>query len=216
MIKKNILRVGGRLKNANAHPDVKHQVILSSHHHLSKLIISDIHFKNAHIGREHTLYLLRNEYWIPACRGVIRKILSNCRYCKRVNLRPKAQIMSNLPKDRLLVYDKIFASPGVDYFGPFLVKHSKTNRRNQALTKRCGVIYTCLAARAIYLELVGDLSTDTFILSLHRFIFRRGHEKITKSENGTNFVRAATELKERLSILDQTKVEDFLTMKDIE
>ena len=114
LIKKNILRVGGRLKNANAHPDVKHQVILSSHHHLSKLIISDIHFKNAHIGREHTLYLLRNEYWIPACRGVIRKILSNCLYCKRVNLRPKAQIMANLPKDRLLVYGKPFASTGVE------------------------------------------------------------------------------------------------------
>ena len=56
--KKNILRVGGRLKNV--HPDAKHQVILSRHHYLSKLIISDIHYKNAHIGREHTLCLLRN------------------------------------------------------------------------------------------------------------------------------------------------------------
>ena len=34
-----------------------------------------------------------------------------------------------------------------------------------------------------------------------------------KSDNSTNFVGAATELKERLSILDQTKVENFLTMK---
>ena len=92
----------------------KHQVILSRHHHLLKLIISDIHCKNAHIGREHTLCLLRNRYWISACRGVITKILSNCLYCKRVNLRPKAQIMANLPKDRLLVYDKPFASTGVD------------------------------------------------------------------------------------------------------
>ena len=37
-----------------------------------------------------------------------------------------------------------------------------------------------------------------------------------KSGNGKNFVGAATELKERFSILDQTKVENFLTMKDIE
>ena len=80
--KKNILRVGGRLKNAKVHPDAKHQVILSRHHHLSKLIISDIHYKNAHIEREHTLCLLRNKYWIPACRGVIRKILSNCLFRK--------------------------------------------------------------------------------------------------------------------------------------
>ena len=36
-----------------------------------------------------------------------------------------------------------------------------------------------------------------------------------KSDNSTNLVGAATELKERLSILDQTKVENVLTMKDI-
>ena len=36
-----------------------------------------------------------------------------------------------------------------------------------------------------------------------------------KLDNGTNFVGAATELKERLSILDQTEVENFLTIKDI-
>ena len=30
--KRNILRVGGRLKNAKVHPDAKHQVILSRHH----------------------------------------------------------------------------------------------------------------------------------------------------------------------------------------
>ena len=37
-----------------------------------------------------------------------------------------------------------------------------------------------------------------------------------KSDNGTNFVGAARRLKERLRILNQTKVENFLTMKDIE
>ena len=149
MIKK-ILPVGGRLKNPNVHPDVKHQVILSRHHHLSKLIISDIHYKNAHIGREH-----------------------------------------------------------LGYFEPFLVKHLKTTRRNQALPKRYGVICTCITTRAVHLELNGDISTDSIILSLRRFISRRGHVKIMKSDSGTNFVGAATEIKERLSILDQTKVEIF-------
>ena len=37
-----------------------------------------------------------------------------------------------------------------------------------------------------------------------------------KSDNGTNFVGAATELKERLSSLDQRRVQNFLTMKNIE
>ena len=62
-------------------------------------------------------------------------------------------MMANLPKERLLIYDKPFSSTGVDYFGPFLVKHSKTTRRNQALTKRYSVISTCLTTRVIHLEL---------------------------------------------------------------
>ena len=121
--------------------------------------------------------------------------------------------MANLPKERSLVHDKPFASTGVDYFGPFLVKHSKTARRNKALTKQYGVIYNCLTTRAIHLELDGDLSTDSFILSLRLFISRRGHVKIMKLDNGTNFVEIASECKERLSILDQTKVGTFLKNK---
>ena len=38
--------------------------------------------------------------------------------------------MASLPKKRLDIYDKPFASTGVDYFEPFLVKHSK--RPNKA------------------------------------------------------------------------------------
>ena len=73
-----------------------------------------------------------------------QKILSNCLYCKRVNLRPKVQIMANLPKEHLFIYGKPFASTGEDYFGPFLVKYSKTTRRNPALTQRYDAIYTGL------------------------------------------------------------------------
>ena len=168
--KKNILRVGGRFKNAKVHPDAKHQVILLRHHHLSKLIILDIHYKDVHIGREDILCLFRNKYCILACRGVIRKILANCFYCKRVNLRPKSQIMANLPKVRLLIYGKPFASTGVNYLGLFLVKHSNS------------IISTCVTTGAIPLELTGDLSTDSFILSPRRFISRRDHVKIMKSK----------------------------------
>ena len=117
--------------------------------------------------------------------------------------------MANLPKKRLLVYDKPFASTGVDYFGPFLVKHSKTTRRNQVLIERYGVIYYCLPGRAIHLELAGYLSIHSFFLSLSHFIFRRGHVKIMKSDNGTNFMEAAKELKKRVKYLRPNKTLNF-------
>ena len=68
---------------------------------------------------QHSLCLLRNKYRIPASRCIIRNILLNCLYRKRVNLRPKTQIMANLSQERLLIYDKPFASTGLDCFRPF-------------------------------------------------------------------------------------------------
>ena len=37
-----------------------------------------------------------------------------------------------------------------------------------------------------------------------------------KSDNITNFVGAPTELKEKLIVIDQRRVQNFLTVKDIE
>ena len=56
----------------------KNQMIVSKSHHFSSLIIMDTHQHNFHIGREQTLCLLRNIYWIPSCRGLIRKTLNVC------------------------------------------------------------------------------------------------------------------------------------------
>lgn len=56
---------------------------------------------------------MRNKYWIPACRCIIRNIILDCFYCKGVDLRSKAQIMAKLPQEHLLINDKAFASTGV-------------------------------------------------------------------------------------------------------
>ena len=58
-----------------------------------------------------------------------------------------------------------------------------------------------MTVRAIHLELASDLSTDVFIMVLRRFRSRRGHVKIIRSDNGTNFVGAITELKEETNRL---------------
>ena len=63
-----------------------------------------------------------------------------------------------------------------------------------------------MITRALHLELVGDLSTDSFILALRRFKARRGHPKSIRSDNGSNFIGAERELKEALSKLDQKKI----------
>ena len=112
---KRILCVDGRINAANLPKESKNQMILSKSYHLSSLIIMDTHQHSFHIGREQTLCLLRNTYWIPSCRGLIRKILNECLYCKRERIRAKITYMSDLPKDRMLINEKPFTSTGIDF-----------------------------------------------------------------------------------------------------
>ena len=143
--------VGGRLKAANITPNSKHQILISKHHPIAKLLITDIYLNYAHCGREYTLCIHRQNYWIPASRGLIRKILSNCFFCKRQNAKPVQPQMVNLPKIHLQSHVKPFSNTSVDYFGPIQAKTSRKTRRNQGTLKTSGAIFTCLNTRAIHI-----------------------------------------------------------------
>lgn len=62
--------------------------------------------------------------------------------------------MADLPLDRVSPDEPPFTYVEVDYFGPFGVKRGRT------IVKRYGVIFTCLAIRAIHIEMASSLETD--------------------------------------------------------
>lgn len=49
---------------------------------------------------------------------------------------------------------------------------------------------TCLCSRAIHIEAVDDLSTDSFLNTLRAFIAIRGNVRQVRCDRGTNFVGA--------------------------
>ena len=112
--------------------------------------------------------------------------------------------MADLPKERLQADLPPFTNVGIDYFGPFEVK------RGRSLIKRYGVIFTCMASRAVHLEMAYSLDTSSCIDAIRRFISRRGQVAHIKSDNGTNFVGAERELREALSQLNQEKIQKSL------
>ena len=67
-------------------------------------------------------------------------------------------------------------------------------------------MFTCLTTPAVHLEIAGDMSTDSFILALRRFISRRGPVDTIRSDYGKNFIVAERELKNALKELDQTLI----------
>ncbi|XP_070546549.1 uncharacterized protein [Ptychodera flava] len=118
--------------------------------------------------------------------------------------------MADLPADRVQPHQPPFTNVGVDYFGPIEVKIKRSS------VKRYGVIFTCLAVRAVHIEVADSLSTDSFINALRRFIARRGPVKMIRSDNGTNFVGARRILQEEIDKWNQQKIQDNLLQDNIE
>ena len=206
---KGILRVGGRLENALIKYKAKHPVILPYRHHVTDLIISEHHQKTGHLGQEYVLSSLRQLYWIIKGRSAVRRVISSCFPCKRRGAVRGEQLMADLPKERLMSGDPPFTYVGVDYFGPLYVRQGRSN------VKRYGCLFTCLVTRAVHIEVVHSLDTDSFINAVRRFINLRGSPSTIHSDNGTNFHAGERELRESLRDWNQQSIQKFLRQKNI-
>ena len=106
----NIIRVRGRNKHANAPFNQRHQMIIQKNHPLSKWVIKHIRESKFHIDREQTLAILRNKYWIPNVRGLIRKIITDCFHFRKASATPNPPFMANIPEERQRHNHKRFTS----------------------------------------------------------------------------------------------------------
>ena len=204
VVEKGVLRVGGRLQRSECLYESKHPAILPKRGHVTELLIRDAHETLGHQGREHVLARLRARYWILSANSAVRSVLKRCVSCRRRQARVVTQLMSDLPEDRVTPGDPVFTHVGVDLFGPFVVK---VGRRRE---KRYGVIFTCLAVRAVHIEVTNSLSTDSFINALRRFISRRGPVRTMRSDNGTNLVGAERELRREIERMNKDVHEAML------
>ena len=83
-----------------------------------------------------------------------------------------------------------FMNTGVDYFRPFSINFFRRT------VKRWICLITCLSVRAVHTEIVQSPDTQACLDAVHRFIAIGGKPETVISDNGTNFVGAANELKE--------------------
>ena len=205
-----LMRVGGRLGNASFSFDTKHPVILPENSSLTQLIIEHYHCHNvAHSGVNTTLNALRQRFWIENGRVTTRIVLAKCLFCIRRSARPAEQLMAELPPARLQSGEPPFTHSGSDCFGPFIVKHKRSE------LKRYGCIFICMTTRAIHLEVLPDLTTDSFINALRRFIARRGPLTHLYTDNGSNFVGAERILREEIQAWNREKINEYLRQRSI-
>ncbi|XP_076852605.1 uncharacterized protein LOC143506910 [Brachyhypopomus gauderio] len=209
VLQDGVIRVGGRLNKSAMPEESRFPTVLHKDHHLAKLILTHVHRQNGHCGRNHLIAKVRQRYWIPGLNRASRTVISSCITCRKLHAKPAEQKMADLLEERVLPDQPPFTHVGVDYFGPFEV------RRARSMVKRYGVLFTCLALRAVHIEVAHSLDTSSCINAIRRFICRRGQVSTMRSDNGTNFVGAERELREALEELDQSQIREYLMQKGI-
>lgn len=196
--KRGVLRSEGRYKNAKWPAEQKHPILLPKDNEFTSKIIETTHTKNYHVGVSHTLALVRMKYWVPQGRAQVQKILRKCQQCKKYGGGPyKLPQMAALPEERIN-YQRAFQFIGLDCFGPLMCT-------NGSLEKRWVCLFTCLAVRAVHMEVVKDLSAEECLLAMRRFVASRGMPQLIISDNALQFKLTSDVLTSKYCIENQIR-----------
>ena len=90
----------------------------------------------------------------------------------------------------------LFFYSGVDYLGPPSFAEARRNK------KAWGLMFTCMASRAIHVELVTSLSLNDFLLAFTRFSDLRGQVNTIYLDNVSTFWAGSKKLPELIETKD--------------
>jgi hypothetical protein len=174
-----LLRGVGRLSNAN----VNWPVLLPRKSLFTRLVIQRAHERVFHSGIGATVVAVRRNYWVPACRAVVRTMLHSCIICKRVTgsafLLPPSPDLPGFRVDATNPFKNI----GMDFTGHLLVRD-----RDGKAQKVYICLFTCLGTRCVNLELVEDLTTDSFIQAFRRHCSSYSVPNMCFSDNASTYL----------------------------
>ena len=213
-----LLQVGGRQgMSQSISYEAQHPLILHGKHPLTCLIVHTEHIRLLHAGPTLLYASLATRYHIIKGRMIVRSVYHQCVICRRHSVKPKPQMMGQLPIERVTP-GPVFDKTGVDYAGPILTKLGHTRKPTMVKSYIC--VFVSLTVKVVHLEVVSDLTTEAFVACLRRFIARRGKPSLIWSDNGSNFVGAANEIKQLVQFLNlkatQGSISDFLSSQMVE
>lgn len=130
--------------------------------------VQHAHKATLHGGVGLTMAKVREEYWIPRLRRLVKKIIKQCYGCKRFQA-----VALAAPPPGLLPLERTEGSAafeviGVDFAGP--IRYRKSARLEG---KAHIVLFACSLSRGLHLEVLPNLETATFLGSLKRLVARR-------------------------------------------
>ena len=184
-----ILRCRGRFTESDLDVHAKYPILLPKEGQLTELIIMHCHNKVHHGGVRAMLAEVRSHFWIPKGRQKVKTVVSKCTICRKLEGKCyNAPKEPDLPKFDVRETEP-FTKTGVDFAGPLYVKNACNGTDKVYIA-----LFSCCVSRAIYLDLVKDLSATEFLRCLRRFFARKGTPTLIDSNNAKTFKAIAKAL----------------------
>ena len=203
--KDGIIVVGGRIpKSSESSYDEQELILMPFDHRVSRLYAERVHSRG-HNGVSTTMSKIRTRFWILKLRKMARAIREQCVICRKKQKILESQVMGTLPKERVTPAPP-WSSTAVDFFGPFQTR-GETNKRSRG--KAYGLLFNCMASRAVHVDIATDYSTEGFLMVLRRFVSIRGYPKHMFSDCGSQLASANKELKSIIEGVDQERLREF-------
>ncbi|XP_045538507.1 uncharacterized protein LOC106708429 isoform X2 [Papilio machaon] len=175
--KEGLIRIKTKLTISDFPETTKAPYLLWANNPIVTAMVRQRHEQLQHVGSNELITDLRARFWIIGIRRLVKTIIATCVICKRYRAKASRAPTAPLPPERTSC-SAAFQTTGVDLAGPLFLRNGE----------KCWiVIYTCAVYRAVHLELTRSLSTEAFIMTLRRFVARRGRPDLMMSDQGTNF-----------------------------
>ena len=206
---RGILRVGTRLKNAQISEFAKEPALLPKDSHFTKLVIWRVHFRLKHAGVDYMLGELRQMYWVPQGRQVIRNLLRSCIRCRVISAAPYPILDAPPLPDYRVQRADCFHCTGVDFAGPLVIgtlSNTVRKRRVNVVVPKKDldrkvwlVIFTCAVSRNVHAEVLDGMMVVDLMHGIRRFVSRYGRPSMFYSDNAQTFVCVSRELPQVLT-----------------
>ena len=148
-----VLCVGGREQHSKFSYSKMH---ICGTHPLTKLIIRLEHLRLLHAGPTLVSAALTRHFHITSMGKAITR---QCITCRRQTTKPQSQMLGQLPLEHATP-GAIFERVGIDYAGPFYIKHGMVCK--PVVVKAYVCVFVSLAIKAVHLEAVSNMTTEAF------------------------------------------------------
>ena len=149
---------------------------------LALLLAWEAHLEDHNRDVVIVLARLRRKAWVIRGRNPVKRVVSGCMYCRRLTKEVAEQLMGELPPFSLDQADP-FKVCSVDLFGPLLARGVGGHARKTF--KVWGVLYACLASKAIAIWASPGYDTDSYFLCHQKQVAIYGKLALVISDQGT-------------------------------